>query len=197
MTSTTTIPVKDEVYEKLSQEDQDRFDEISANGYTPSLDGMHWTAKNRGNNEEIGPVVTLATLRTKVFKAIQKAGGTPNAPATNDSEPSADEIVLTEDFHGNTYLPGTEEVVDKTLANAVLEEYADKEAWKEAGKKKLQSKNALEAHAAAKRHLFYPDPNNSKDLIFKAGGITCRIDKEISVKIRTEKTKEEKARKQK
>jgi len=195
MTSNTTVPVKDEVYEKLSQDDQDRFDEISANGYTPSLDGIHWIAKNRGTGAEIGPVVTLATLRTKVFKAIQKAGGKPETPATLGSEPVADEIVLTEDAKGNTYLPGTEEIVDKTLANAVLEEYADKEAWKEAGKKKLTSKNALEAIAAAKRHLFYPDPNNSKDLIFKAGGVTCRIAKEFTVQVKTERTKEEKEKK--
>jgi hypothetical protein len=209
----------DDAYDRLSQIDKDCYDFISQNGWTPQFDGQHWTAKNNVDGSELGPVLTLPTLKTRVLKALKAAekevfgeeltagdetdesdfkGRNTDQHPTREAakvEPGTileeGHIILKEDAKGNTYLPGAEEIVDIQLKDAAFTEFADKEAWKEAGKKKKESKAALDAVAATKRHLFYPDPENSNDLICKVGGITVRMEKDVSVKVKTEKTKDE------
>jgi hypothetical protein len=154
-----------------------------------------WLAKQRGGKSQIavGPANDLKDLLSRVQDNIADFG--PSDEATDNAEVSTEldegETLLTEDHKGNTYLPGVEQVVDQQLKDAAFNEYTDKQAWNEAGKKKKESKAALEAMVAAKRHLFYEDPAKKSDLIYKVGGLTIRCAKEYSVKVKTEQTEED------
>ncbi len=210
----TSVPKTTELrdaYDGLSQPDMDIHDHISRDlGWTPAFTEQGWVATK--GDQQIGPVSALTQLR----KAATAANNAPDDPGdfkgrNTEQHPTRDdaprkgkstkvdpgtileegEIKLDADRKGNTYLPGAEEIVDVQLKDAAFTEFHDKEAWKEAGKKKKESKTALDAVAAAKKHLFYPDPENTGDLIYKVGGITVRMDKEITVKVKTEKTQDE------
>jgi len=106
-----------------------------------------------------------------------------------EPEPSV-EVELDEDHKGNSYLPGVKPVVDQQIADAAGKYFADNTDWKDAGKRRTDSKNALDAIVAIKKHLFHEDPDNTRSLIYKAGGLTIRIAKESKTIVSVETEKE-------
>jgi hypothetical protein len=189
-----------DLYDTLTQDEQDTFDQIGVMGYVPEkgVTGL-WLAKKRGDSRSVtvGPANSIQDLLSRVREDVATDAEFDNDIDSDTEEAGATtelnegEILLTEDHKGNRYLPGAEEVVDQQLKDAAYNEFTDKQAWNEAGKKKKQSKDALDAIAASKKHLFYPDPAKSSDLIYKCGGITVRMAKDFTVKTKTELTKED------
>jgi hypothetical protein len=186
----TVSEVPADLYDTLSPDAQLIWDAIGILGYTPeqSAVGLWWARKTGSKHAAtVGPIESLAALLPAVKEEIVKL----EEDSGVETEPDDGEILLTEDHKGNTYLPGVEQVVDQQLKDAAFNEWTDKQAWKEAGKKKKESKAALDAVSAAKKSLFYPDPAKSSDLIYKCGGITVRMAKEFTVKTKTELTEED------
>jgi hypothetical protein len=171
--------IPDELYDRLKPTEQEVFDLIGSWGFRPDRDEktLEWYALALQGDKKIGPKPTLSDLAEAVQAAV---------PDTKDNV-----VKLKQDHKGNTYFEGMEPIVDEQLAAAALEEFADKEAWNEAGKKKKKSKDALEAIAAAKRHLFRPDPDNSNSLIYRVGGIEISIEKEFKTKVKTRRLEDE------
>jgi hypothetical protein len=169
----------DDLYDKLKPTEQEVYDLIGSMGFRPDRDEktLEWYALAMQGDQKIGPKPTLSDLAEAVQAAV---------PDTKDNV-----VKLKQDHKGNTYFEGMEPIVDEQLAAAALEEFADKEAWNLAGKKKKKSKDALEAIAAAKRHLFRPDPDNSNSLIYRVGGIEISIEKEFKTKVKTRRIDDE------
>lgn len=171
----------DELYDKLSTTEQEVFDLIGTMGFRPDRDeDMRWHALARIGDAKIGPVATLSDLAEKVSEFL-------NSDSSGGGASKVEKLKT--DSKGNRYLDGMEPVVDRDLADAIVAEYTDKRAWNDAGKKKKESKMALEAMVRAKRDLFRPDPDNSDSLIYRAGDILCRIKKDFTVSVKTEEIK--------
>lgn len=167
------------------QIDVSKTDELKQLGFTTRGKSNWLYAVAVEGNREFGPATSISALLTLVKKEIGNKIELPK----DDGETLEE---MTEDKDGNPYISGLAPLVDRQLTDAACAEFADKEAWKEAGKKKKGSKDALDAIAQMKKHLFRQDPDNSSSLIYNAGGIVVRMAKEFTTKISTEKAKEKK-----
>lgn len=184
--ATSKANTPDELYDTLSETQQEVWDMVGHLGFRPDRDeNLKWFALAINGDEQIGPKPTLSDLA----EAVQKFVNERDAGKTNGNGSAPQVEKLKADSKGNRFLEGMEPVVDKDLAAAITTEYADKRAWNDAGKKKKESKMALEAMAKAKRELFRPDPDNSDSLIYRAGDILCRIKKDFTVNVKTEEIK--------
>ena len=185
--ATTKAATPDELYDTLNETQQEVFDLIGSMGFRPDRDeDNRWFALARIGDAKVGPKATLSDLAEAVQKFLADSASSANG---NGDAPVIQAEKLTQNSKGDKYLPGMEPVVDKDLAAAITTEFADKRAWNDAGKKKKESKMALEAMAKAKRELFRPDPDNSDSLIYRAGDILCRIKKDFTVAVKTEEIK--------
>lgn len=197
-TKTATAADPNEFYDSLDQTSQDTWDAIASHGWRPGHSeesGEFFAVKGE---DTLGPFNRLSDMLATVQN---RETGSENeiASESEESEPAdADdslEVELDEDHKGNTYLPGAKPVVDRQLADAAGKYFADNTEWKDAGKKRTDSKSALDAIVATKRHLFYEDPDNTKSMIYKAGGLIIRIAKEQKTVVSVETEKETKATK--
>lgn len=183
--ATKPAAVPNELYDSLDPTARDVWDLIGSLGFRPEKDDNgEWIGLSVSGDDKLGPFVSLSKLGEEAQRFVAK-----EEEASTNGTGKGKVVKLKADHKGNRYLPGAEEEVDQELKDAAFEEYADKENWKEAGKKKKESKARLENLAGQKRKLFYADPENSSDLIYKVGGITIRMAKEFTVKVKTEKSK--------
>lgn len=168
----------DEIYDTLSQTDQDAFDAISRVGFRPDRDEkLRWFALSTTADKKIGPKPTLSDL----------------AIAVQEAAPDADSnvIKLPTNSKGDRFLEGMEPIVDAEIAKAAGEYHALKNEHGDATRRLKTAKDDLAVICHSKKDLFKTDPENTADKIYKVGDIVIRMHNEFTEKITTELAIEE------
>src|SRR5262245_3731204 len=130
-----------DLYDTLTQAEQDLWDQIGKLGYAPEKGSTGlWLAKK--GKVTVGPAGSINALLDRVKEDVAEAkefGPDPDEELEVESDddvaseeadegvrgPVDVETVLTEDHKGNPYLPGAEEIVDQQLKDAAFNEYTD------------------------------------------------------------------------
>lgn len=191
MSRTAVAKEPQEIYDDLSQDEQDIHDHIAEQGWKPIAAGRGWKADN-ADGSSVGPFPTLAELESAVFEAIN------NIPAeaidaveqedveTEDESPGGKLHRIAADSQGNRYLPGTEPVVDSEIAAAAGKYHAIKVDRCNLTTKEVAAKEELIDICHRKKHLFKADPENTNAKIYKVGDLVVRIQNEFKEKVSTE-----------
>lgn len=191
--ATTKARTPDELYDTLGEAGQALWDNIGQLGFRPDKGEGGWYALSINGDDKVGPCESLSVLHQEVTRHTAQPEPLTEPPGTEEPEPEkkGKVVKLNANTKGQKYFDGMQPEVDPDLKRAALEEYADKQAWNEAGKKKKVSKVALEAIVRTKKHLFKPDPDNSDKLIYSVGDIDIEMAKDVSVTVKTRRRGEQ------
>lgn len=195
MSRTATAKDPKELYDELSQNEQDTFDRIAATGYKPEPSGRGW-ATGQGE-ERIGPFPTLAELETAVNESLDgntiaeksasdEDGNQATDVETEEETPSGKLHKIAADSRGNQFLPGQEPVVDSEIAAAAGKYHSIKIDRCNLTTKEVAAKEDLIDIIHRKKHLFKADPENTNAKIYRVGDLVVRIANEFKEKVTTE-----------
>jgi hypothetical protein len=182
-----------EIYDELSQDEQDTFDRIAATGFKPEPSGRGWKAVN-ANGDTIGPCPTLSELETETVDEPVAENSTSDEDEkeetddveTEDETPGGKLHKIAADSRGNQFLPGQEPIVDSEIAAAAGKYHAIKIDRCNLTTKEVAAKEDLIDICHRKKHLFKADPENTNAKIYKVGDLVVRIQNEFKEKVTTE-----------
>lgn len=186
MSRTAVAKEPQEIYDDLSQNEQDTFDRIAATGWKPVPAGRGWKAEKEGQ-DDIGPFPTLSELETAI-------GPDADVSVEENDDSLLDEpsdlhegkvIKIPADSNGNRFFEGMEPVVDSEIASAAGKYHSIKTDRVNLLNKETQAKEELVDLCHRKRHLFKADPENTNAKIYKCGDLVIRMENEVKEKIST------------
>jgi chaperonin cofactor prefoldin len=167
-----------DLYDKLTTDEQQIFDSIDAKGFRPERDeSLRWHALATNGDDKVGPAPTLSDLAIDVDQYLEAAG---------ELEDAAKVTKIKEDSRGNRYLDGMEPVVDQEIAAAAGKYHAIKTERVALTTKEVAAKDELAEVCHRKKEFFKVDPDNTNAKIYKVGDLVVRIQNEFKEKISTE-----------
>lgn len=207
MTKTATAETTvDDIYNELSLDEQDQYDDIARRGYKPVSNGKSWTAEpTQDYQDRIGPFPDLATLSEAVAKEtadpieeVNLGDGPPDEGLEHDDADldQDDDFELTNEDSpagkkGKTHkvkqplLPNTEGMVLENLRQSIFE-------YRETTEKILELQEAQKRQSAlclALMHKFEDELTHDENgaLAFQAGMLQGYIEVDVKEKFRTRK----------
>lgn len=167
--------IPNELYDTLSSTEQSVFDLIGSMGFRPDRDEqtLEWYALSISGDSKVGPFPTLSDLAEAVQAAQPE--DTPNKVKK-----------IKADSRGNRYFDGMEPIVDQEVADAAGRYHAIKTERCEWTAKEVAAKADLAEVCHRKPHLFKPDPENSREKIYKVGDLVVRVANKVKEEITTE-----------
>lgn len=171
--------------------DVSKVDEIKQLGFkVDQVDGNFMAVEIDGEGV-IGPASSVAALHTLVKQEVGNKAPLPKSDSSSGQETAgtgdSDQVELTEDATGKTWLPGSGPIVDKQIAAAAQTYETIKMERVALSRRETSAREDLIAQVHLKPELFTVDPKDQNSKVYVVSDIEIRIKNEIVEKITTKR----------